>query len=293
MCSSNSDEYRKRREVAVRYWSMDLVEIFGIDIPIVGMVHLDSLPGSPQAADGLSPVIDAAVRDAKRLVAGGVDGLMIENYGDSPFYPEDVPKHTVASMTRIASAVGERVDCPLGINVLRNDAEAALSIAAAVDAEYVRINVHTGAVVSDQGIIEGRAYETLRLREQLGVETNILVDVDVKHATPLGRERSLSAQISDLVDRGHADGLILSGPQTGHSVDHEALEKAAAVVGETGLSTPLFVGSGLTPDSVDQLLSVADGAIVGTALKAGGQTTNPVDVDRVEQLMAAVAEHRD
>jgi len=267
---------------------MTLSEWFGTNRPIVGMVHLDPLPGAPKATDGLATVCEAAVRDAHRLATGGVDGLMLENYGDAPFYPDDVPKHTVAAMTRVGTAVSEAVDCPVGINVLRNDAEAALSVAAAVDADYVRINVHTGAAVTDQGVIEGRAHETLRLREQLGVDTKILADVDVKHAAPLAAERSVGDQFADLVERGLADGVIVSGAGTGAAVDTDVLERVAAARSDRGLSTPLLVGSGVTADSVAQLLAVADGAIVGTALKAGGQTTNPVDVDRVEKLMHAV-----
>jgi len=271
---------------------MNHSEVFGDHKPIIGMVHLDPLPGAP-GADGLTAVLDAALRDAERLTAGGVDGLMIENYGDSPFYPEAVPKHTVASMTRVASAVSEAVDCPLGINVLRNDAEAALSVAAAVKADYIRINVHTGAAVTDQGLIEGQAHQTLRLRDRLGVETTIMADVDVKHAAPLGGKRPVGATVGDLVERGHADGVILSGPETGQSVDMTALRRAVASRDERGLSTPVLVGSGVTAESVTQLLPVADGAIVGTAFKENGRTTNPVDVDRVEKLMNTVAECRD
>jgi len=263
-----------------------MTSLFDGTQPIIGMVHLDPLPGAPKATGDLSAVIEAAVRDAERLVTGGVDGLLIENYGDAPFYP-DVPKHTVAAMTRLAVAVRRAVDCPVGINVLRNDPEAALSIAAAVEADFVRVNVHTGTAVTDQGVIEGRAHETLRLREQLGVDTAILADVDVKHATPLAGDRSIGDRVSDLVERGLADGVIVSGIATGEAVDTDTLDQAVAARTDRGLSTPILAGSGVTADSAAQLLSIADGAIVGTALKEGGRTTNPVDVDRVEQLMAA------
>jgi len=106
--------------------------------------------------------------------------------------------------------------------------------------------------------------------------------------TPLAAERSVGNQFADLVERGLADGVIVSGAGTGAAVDTDTLERIAAARSDRGLSTPLFVGSGLTADSVDQLLAVADGAIVGTALKDGGQTTKPIDVDRVEALMTAV-----
>ena len=196
-------------------------------------------------------------------------------------------------MTRVAAAVDRAVDCPLGINVLRNDAAAAISIAAAVEADFVRINVHTGAAVTDQGVIEGCAHETLRLREQLACDTKVLADIDVKHASPLGAERSVGDRLADLVERRQADGVIVSGTATGEAVEADTLERAVAARDDHGLSTPILVGSDLTADSAARLLAVADGAIVGTALKEGGQTTNPVDVDRVERLTNAVAAHTD
>lgn len=267
---------------------MDCSSLFGTTKPIVGMIHLAPLPGAPGATVDLRVVCEAACRDAKRLVAGGVDGLMIENYGDSPFYPDDVPKHTVAAMTRVGTAVQQAVDCPIGINVLRNDAEAALSVATAVGADYIRVNVHTGLKATDQGLIEGQAHETLRLREQLGVDVNILADLDVKHASQLGSGQSITAEFDDCVGRGHADGVIVSGEATGQRVDTEALDEALAARTASEYSTPVFVGSGMTTDSVDKLLTAADGAIVGTALKEDGHTTNPVSTNRVEQFIDRV-----
>jgi len=128
---------------------MEFEATFGTDAPVIGMVHLPPLPGAPKApADGVAAMRDAldrAAADARALDRGGVDGIMVENFGDAPFYPDDAPKHVVASVTRAATAITTETDLPLGINVLRNDAEAALSVAAAVDADYVRVNVHTGA----------------------------------------------------------------------------------------------------------------------------------------------------
>jgi len=267
---------------------MDCSPLFGTTKPVVGMVHLEPLPGAPGATADLTAVCEAACRDAERLVAGGVDGLMLENYGDAPFYPDDVPKHTVAAMTRVGTAVRQAVDCPIGINVLRNDAEAALSVAAAVGADYIRVNVHTGLKATDQGLIEGRAHETMRLRERLGVDCDILADLDVKHASQLGSGQSITAEFEDCVDRGAADGVIVSGEATGRQVATEALDEAIAARTAGGYSTPVFVGSGMTVNSVDELLTTADGAIVGTALKEGGNTTNPVSTARVEQFMDRV-----
>jgi len=267
---------------------MDCSSLFGTETPIIGMIHLEPLPGAPGATADLTDVCAAARRDAERLVAGGVDGLMLENYGDTPFYPDDVPKHTVAAMTRVGTAIQQAVECPLGVNILRNDAEAALSVAAAVEADYIRVNVHTGLKATDQGLIEGQAHETLRLREQLGVDVKILADLAVKHATQIGNKQSIATEFGDCVDRGHADAVIVSGSSTGQRVDAEALDEALAARTAGGYSTPVFVGSGLTVESVDELLATADGTIVGTTLKEDGQTTNPVSKARVERFMERV-----
>src|SRR5262249_4211077 len=153
---------------------------------IVGMVHLLPLPGAPRYGGDLEAVLRRAREDAEALVAGGVDGVMVENFGDAPFYPERVPPETVAAMTRAARAVVEVVSVPVGVNVLRNDAAAALAIAGVVGASFIRVNVHTGAMWSDQGLLQGRAHETLRQRRALGARVLILADVLVKHAVPPG-----------------------------------------------------------------------------------------------------------
>ncbi|WP_066417563.1 BtpA/SgcQ family protein [Halorubrum aethiopicum] len=275
---------------------MNLDSTFGTDAPVIGMIHLPALPGAPGAPDDGAVAMDAAVEravdDARKLEAGGVDGLMIENFGDAPFHPDDVPKHTVAATTRAATAVASAVELPIGINVLRNDAEAAVSVAAAVGAAYVRVNVHTGARVTDQGIVEGRAHETVRLRERLGVDVGILADTDVKHSAPLTPAEYSAESFADTAERGLADAVIASGSGTGHAVDDGALEAVVEERERHGLDTPVFVGSGVRPDTVGDLLDVADGVIVGTALKEGGETTAPVDPKRVEELVARADEVR-
>jgi len=196
---------------------MDFESTFGTPTPVVGMVHLPPLPGAPQADGGLGAVLERAVADARALEAGGADGVLVENFGDAPFHPDDVPKHTVAAMTRAATAVADAVEVPLGVNVLRNDAEAALSVAAAAGGEFVRVNVHAGARVTDQGVLEGRAHETLRLREALDADVAVWADVDVKHSAPLG-EASVAGELRDVRERGLADAVVVSGPATGESV---------------------------------------------------------------------------
>ncbi|MFD1634487.1 BtpA/SgcQ family protein [Haloplanus ruber] len=257
---------------------------------VVGMVHLPPLPGSPGFDGDRAAIRDRVRADARALDAGGVDALLVENFGDAPFYPETVPRHVVASMTDLTRLVVQTVDRPVGVNVLRNDATAALSVAAAAGADFVRVNVHTGARVADQGVIEGRAHETLRLRDRLDADVSILADTAVKHSTSLGdataTDRDTTGDdVDDLVERGRADGVIASGPRTGEGVDHARLDAVAERC--VAHDVPLYVGSGVTPATVGDLLDVADGVIVGTALKRDGETTAPVDSDRVRDLLAA------
>ena len=265
---------------------MDLEATFGTRTPVVGMAHLPPLPGAPRSDGDLETVLDRAVADAEALATGGVDGLLVENFGDAPFYPDDVPKHTVAAMTRAATAVDGAVDLPVGVNVLRNDAGAALSVAAAAGGAFVRVNVHAGARVTDQGVIEGRAHETLRLRDRLDADIAVLADVDVKHSAPLG-ERSVREELCDVCERGLADAVVVSGPATGEQVEEAALGAAIEARDEVASETPVLVGSGVTADNAADLLAAADGAIVGTALKEGGETTAPVDAGRVADVVSA------
>ena len=275
---------------------MDFETTFGTDAPVIGMVHLPPLPGAPKApADGASAMaaaVDRAASDARALDRGGVDGIMIETVGDAPFYPDEVPKSVVAGVTRAAAAVAGETDLPLGINVLRNDAEAAVSVAAAVGADYVRVNVHTGARVTDQGIVEGRAHETLRLRERLGVDVGVFADTDVKHSAPLTAEGYTAESFADTAERGLADAVIASGRGTGEAMDAEALEAVVAERERHGLDTPVLVGSGVRADTIGEVLTVADGVIVGTALKADGETTAPVDEARVTEVVTRANEVR-
>jgi membrane complex biogenesis BtpA family protein len=262
---------------------VDLLARLGPRPALIGMVHLEPLPGAPRWAGSMGRVVERAVADARLLREGGIAGLLVENYGDAPFHAGAVPPETVAAMAVCVAAVRAAVDLPVGVNVLRNDAAAALSVAAAAGASFVRVNVHTGAMLTDQGWIEGRAAGTLRLRARLDVDAAILADVLVKHATaPLGTDPGQAAR--DAWHRGLADGLIVSGAATAGAVDPERLR----AVREAVPGAPLLIGSGLTPANAAALLPLADGAIVGSAVRREGRAGQPVDSDRLRALLDAV-----
>ncbi len=269
---------------------METNSTFGASKPVVGMVHLPPLPGAPRydPEAGREGLHESARRDAERLAAGGVDAVMVENFGDVPFYPEDVPKPVVAEMASLARTVRESAGLPVGVNVLRNDGPAAVAVAAASGADFVRVNVHVGARVADQGILEGRAHETARLRERIDASgVRILADVDVKHSAPLADPGYEAESLAESAERGLADGVVVSGARTGRETPLADVERAVERRDDLGLDAPVFVGSGVTARNVDELLSIADGVVVGTALKEGGETTAPVSVGRVEELVAA------
>jgi membrane complex biogenesis BtpA family protein len=250
---------------------------------LIGMVHVAPLPGSPRWEGSMERVVAAAVADARALIEGGMDALLIENHGDAPFTPGRVEPATVAALAVVAREVRAAVPgATLGINVLKNDARAALAVACAVGARFIRVNVHAGAVVADQGLVQADAYHTLRERRLLGADVKIFADVGGKHATPLAPV-DLEQHARDLRHRGLADGLVVSGPATGAATPVADIKRVRGAVPDV----PILVGSGATPDTAAELLSIADGLIVGTALKRDGDVAGPVDPERVRRLVAA------
>jgi hypothetical protein len=251
---------------------------------LIGMVHVAPLPGSPRWGGSIDAVVDAAVADARALVEGGMDALLVENHGDAPFTPARVEPATVAGLAVVAREIRRAApQTPLGVNVLKNDARAALAIACAVGARFIRVTVHSGAALADQGIVHSDAYGTLRDRRLLGSDVAIFADVGGKHTSPLV-PLDLEQHARDLTHRGLADGLVVSGGATGAVTSIEDVKRVRSAVPDV----PLLVGSGVTPETAAELLSVADALIVGTALKRDGDVTAPVDPERVRRLVASV-----
>ena len=271
---------------------------FGRPLPVVGMVHLSPLPGSPGWGGAMEPVLERAMADARSLAEGGVDGVLVENFGDVPFHPGPVPPETVAALalavSRIQAVLEDqagredshppRAPLPVGLNVLRNDARAGVGIAAATGAEFLRVNVHTGSMFTDQGLLEGRAHETLRERTRLAPGVLLLADVHVKHATPPAGA-SLEEAARDAAHRGLADILVISGSGTGQATDPERIRRVRRAVPET----PVWVGSGADATTARTLVGAgAQGFIVGSALHRDGEAGRGIDPARVRAFVAAV-----
>ncbi|MAG57488.1 MAG: phosphorybosylanthranilate isomerase [Planctomycetes bacterium] len=260
------------------------LDLFRADRPAIGVVHLAPLPGSPRADGGMSAVVEAAVRDARRYADAGFDGLIVENHGDAPFRKERCEPHVAAALARVLVAIDAQVDVPLGVNCLRNDAETALGAAVAADAAYIRVNVLIGAVATDQGILEGCADTLLRYRSQLGSRVRILADVHVKFGTPLYDATAAETAVTALT-RGGADGVIVTGARTGAPPNVQELAAVHAAVAGRG---PVFVGSGADPENLASMFQTADGFIVGSSCKEDRDPDRPVAPEAAAAFTSAL-----
>ncbi len=260
-----------------------LLELFSTDKPVIGVVHLLPLPTSPRWAGSLDVVMARAEQEATALATGGVDGIIVENYFDAPFVPGRVDAAVVSAMSLVVKRIMHLVTVPVGINVLRNDAHSALAISACTGAAFIRVNVLTGTMATDQGIIQGEAHSVMRYRRELGIDTRIFADVLVKHAAPLGAVDLYSAT-RNTIERGLADAIIISGVATGDPPRREDLEMARSAASHV----PILIGSGASLENVRQLMGLADGVVVASALKRFGKPDQPIDPHRTRQFVDAV-----
>jgi membrane complex biogenesis BtpA family protein len=261
--------------------------LFKTEKPIIGVIHLPPLPGAPRNKEKIVKILESALEDAKKLEEGGINGIIVENYGDVPYYPESVPPETITSMTVICHEISKKIHLPLGINVLRNDAKTALAIALATKASFIRVNVHISAMLTDQGLIQGKAHETLRYRSNLKIDTKIFADIKVKHAKPLTPPTPIEEEAKEAIHRGQANAIIITGKTTGIPPNPENILKVKQALPET----PCLIGSGITQKNAKEMLKIADGCIVGTSIKINKKTENPVDTNLLKKLINTIHPH--
>lgn len=255
---------------------MKFRDLFQSKKPLIACIHLMPLPGSPRYDGNMGVVYKTALAEVEIFSRFPIDGFIVENFRDMPFYPENLPAETVAAMASVTREIVRATRVPVGVNVLRNDAQAALAIATATEADFIRVNVHLDAVVSDQGILQGAAHKTLRLRAALHSNVLIFADAAVKHAAPLGH-RGLALETRDLAERGLVDAIIVSGDYTGGETRIEDID----IVREN-TALPILIGSGTTLENLPNIYPKVDGLIVGSTFKKAGIAENRVDEKRVK-----------
>lgn len=230
---------------------------------IIGALHFPPLLGYPNSP-GLKVALKNALADLKEFENGGADGVIFENNYDIP-HKEFVDPSVVASMTYLGEKLKSATKLPLGISVLWNDYKTALSIAKILNLQFIRIPVFVDKVKNDYGVIKGKSKKIIEYRKSIGAENvAIFTDIHVKHAKLLSKYSILySAKLA--IQKG-SDGLIVTGKWTGQSPNLEDLNKARMVVGDF----PILIGSGTDENNISELFQYANGAIVSTSLKKGG-----------------------
>jgi uncharacterized protein len=267
-----------------------LSKLFASSKPLIGTIHCSAFPGSPRyRGESMKAIIRHAVEEARVYTEGGMDGIIVENAWDLPFLrPEDIGYETVATMSAVADRVREACSVPIGINVLANGGEAAMAVAKASEASFIRVNQWVNAYVSNEGFVQGDSAKILRYRSFLQAqEIAIFADVHVKHgAHAIVADRAVEEQARD-VEFFDADVAIATGNHTGDATPIEEIEKI-----RKGTYLPVIIGSGLTVKNAPKLMEKADGAIVGTSLKENGAWWGRVSVDRVRALVQVVSRLR-
>ena len=282
-----------------------LHEIFRVGKPIITALHLPPLPGSLRFKGNLEEIIEFSVTQARILEESGADGIIIENYNDYP-YPKRLRNPiTLAAMTTIVREVVKEVSIPVGVNVLRNSSIESYCIAYATGAKFIRVNAFVEVLVTDSGTIEPTSQDLAPIRAQYpGIK--VFADILCKHGASLSYttllnqlralnwmgisaenapRKALEVIIKDAEERGLADALIVTGTRTGESPDLNLVKTVKKLS-----KVPVIIGSGLTPENIENYLKIADGAIVGSYIRKDGKAGNPIDRERLKRFMRAVKE---
>lgn len=259
---------------------MKFNNLFSTEKPIIGMVHLRPLPGSPRFDGNLKEIYAQAEWEATTLAKAGVDGLIVENLGDEPYQIGEPTPVQFALMSAITRQVCQIVDIPVGVNVQFNAWQAELAIAHSCGADFIRVEVFVDTVVSAQGIVHPCSAQLTRYRADLNARVALFTDIQTKYTTNIVAQ-TLTQSAIDARNAG-ADALIVTGAATGAATPLDAVSEVKSAV-----NLPVLVGSGTNIQNVGQVLAIADGAIVGSALKEGKNAENRISAIETQAFMTA------
>ncbi|MBQ6655128.1 MAG: BtpA/SgcQ family protein [Erysipelotrichaceae bacterium] len=253
--------------------------VFGKEKPVIGMVHLKPLPSSPDYGGDLEEIYRAAEADLKALIEGGANAVIIENFGDIPYAPHN-DLIVCTAFTSIATRLRALTDMPMGINIQFNDYEAEWAVAYSCNMDFIRVECFAESRVGPNGEFAACGPQLMRLKGRYPKDIALLCDVQVKHTFPLV-DQPVDFTIESIIEGG-GDALICTGITTGKSPEVSDVEKMKKM--SHGL--PVIVGSGVNAATVREFMKVADGAIIGSSFKKDGKVLNPIDKDRVAELMS-------
>jgi len=261
---------------------MKLNSLFTRSKPIVGVVHLLPLPGSPGYGGNLDAVIERALQEVQILKKGDVDGIIIENFNDVPFLKNEIPREQFGVMASILTLARKETSQPLGVNVHFNDWEAEIALAFTCRAQFVRVEAFVNTVVTSSGLVEPCCAEVTRYRKLLSAEQPIEIWADIhpkysKNLVPYTLQES-----AKMAQEALAEAIIVTGETTGIETPLADLQ-----VVKNATNLPVIAGSGTTEKNVRETLRIADGVIVGSALKVGGNAHNMVSLEEVTKFVNA------
>ena len=266
---------------------MNFKKIFSNSKPIIGMVHLPALPGTPlySKSTGIENIINTAKKDLIALQNAGVDAVMFGNENDRP-YELKVDISTTATMAYVIGVLKETLKIPFGVNVLW-DPISTIALATATGASFAR-EIFSGLYASDMGLWNPDAAKSLRYRKSLDNENLLLFfNISAEFAHSIDR-RSLAERAKSVAFSSLPDAILVSGPITGESADINELASVKKIIN----TIPVLANTGVNISNVEEILKIADGAIVGSSLKVDGITWNQVDEKRALEFMNKVKEIR-
>jgi len=257
-------------------------EVFGVPRALIGVIHVGALPGTPASRQAVSEIAAAAVVEARIYAAAGFHGLIVENTHDRPYLKGSAGPEIAAAMAVIGAEVRRTIGLPLGIQVLAGANRAAIAVAHACGAKFVRVEGFVFAHVADEGLIESGAGELLRYRRAIGADgLRVFADIKKKHSAHAITADVDLAETARAAEFFQADGVIVSGVATGRPADPHEVRAVREAVG-----IPALVGSGVTPENMAGF-GAADALIVGSSVKQGGLWSNRLDDARVRAVVRA------
>lgn len=266
-----------------------LESLFSDSKPVIGVIHVGALPGTPVSQLSVAQLAGLAVREAEAYRAGGVDGVMIENMHDAPYLRAKVGAEIVAAMAVIGQAVKVESRLPTGVQILAAANTEAMAVAHAANLDFIRAEGYAFAHVADEGLIEASAAELLRYRKAIGAEqVQVWADIKKKHSSHAITADISLGEMAAAVEFMRGEAVIITGSTTGEPPRIEDVREA-----KSHSSLPVILGSGISADNLADYYALADGFIVGSSLKVDGRWANPVELPRVERLMAEVRRLKD
>lgn len=249
--------------------------------PLIVMIHVQALPGTPNNHMSVKEIADQACQEAKILSESGMQAIMLENMHDVPYLNREVGPEIVSALTRVATEVRATTNLPLGLQILAGANQAALSVALAAEFQFIRAEGFVFGHMADEGLLQSDAGELLRFRKNIGAEhIQVFTDIKKKHSS-----HAMTQDIS-LIDTVEAaefflsDGVIITGTHTGKPVNQQQLNEVYA-----SAKLPVLVGSGVTPEGLPDIWDHSEAFIVGSFFKEDGNWQNAPDPKRIESLV--------